>query len=812
MDLILDKIYKKMFGIENIESIVENINTSDVETTNVSIVFNNVSVNSNLVISGNSYLYSDLIFNNDIDIVNNIINTNNLYTSSLSINNCNVSNTLSCMSTIICNNMNVNTNMYISTSSYINNNLTIMSDLNIGESCIVKNMYTRNISSNSTLNIISDIINIGDANTIISFNGSKLNLLNTELEVSNKIISLNFNSDLSKIDSSKSCGFEIYTNNNNNGYIKTNIDNSCFDIKLPNDNNIKRIVVLDINNNIYISGYSIFNNNVTVCNSLYVSQNLIANNTSVDNNLYISGTATINNIYISNISVINDSIINNNLCITNLNILNNCNLNILEDCNLNNNVTCKSKFNCTDIVCNNINISNNITLFNLSNLLINNNLTVKSNLSTNNLNIQGNINISNCNILNTALFTNNVSTSTLYINKDCIINDITILSKLIVKKNMTVLKNITITSNLYSNCNLVIPLKHFSDSRTAALGGIPLGGLFRTGNIVRIRINIIPPTILLIGASVLTVNKNTIYNEPGIYISDNIDNLIPYIISIKSNNVELLTSAIPVSNSLNIPQINTSTEGNYIFTYMVIDKFNNISTIIRTINIIWILANLVQFNDTSIARTFMYNGKDFGNVAVEPSVTITNNTIVQVGGSSMWGFKGSSMPQVDFSYNGKWSVMIKFKLTLFKGGTGTVAEVQFDNKLDGWGLPGRCSYIADAPGVDSTFIPIRPDLISGNGTNIMFPTFFSPLINAEFLTGVYFVISRLGNYMQFKAYNLQGVLRWSMRSYNAFTYTYNQTLFTMYLYPPYCNYTFYNGVLTSTIVELTPAHWNTYVI
>ena len=376
---------------------------------------------------------------------------------------------------------------------------------------------------------------------------------------------------------------------------------------------------------------------------------------------------------------------------------------------------------------------------------------------------------------------------------------------------MTVLKNITITSNFYSNCNLIIPLKNFSDNNTAALGGIPEGGLFRTYDIVRIRTNISSPTILLIGDSVLTINKNTIYNEPGIYISNNKDNLIPYIISIKSNNVELLVSAIPISNNLNISQINTSVEGTYIFTYMVNDKFNNISVVTRTIIIVWIVGNLVRFNDTNIARTFRYNTTDFGGAIVNPSITFIDNNIVQIGGSSRWGFKGSSMPQVDFSYNGQWSVMFKVKLILERGGGGTVAEVYIDDKLTGWGLPGRCPDLPDRS--DGYLASIRPEMITASGgTSQMSRAFFDTLINNDFLTGVYFVISRFSNRMRFKAYSLLGVLRWSSNSYNTFDYINNQTLFTMFLYPPYCSYTFYNGVLTSTAVELTPVHWNTYVI
>ena len=792
MDKILLKTHKKIFNIQNFDS-----NEND---TLPNIIFTGtITVLSNLTINKYSNFYSDLLFNQNLNISNNtIINTNNLSVNSLLMDRCYVTDNLNCDGTFLCNNMYINSLLHISTDSLINNNLSVLSNLNIDGICTLKNLYTQNISSNSILTIDSDNINIGNINSIISINGTTVNLLMNELEIENKIISLNFNSDSLKIDSGNLSGFEIYTINNNNGFIKTNIDNTCFEIKLPSDNNIKRIVELDLNNNIKISGYSIFNNNVTINNSLYVSKNLLVNDIDINNNLYISGTATMNNLYVSNLTLLGNSIIDNDLFITNLQITNTC--------YLNNNTTIMTSLNCNTIKLNNITVTENALLNNLS---INGNITIKSNLTTNNLNILGNLNISNYNILNTGIFSNNLTTSNLYVTNDCVINNGTISSYIIVDNNMTVNNNTTIISNLYSNYTIIMPLKNFTNSKTAALNGIPVGGLFRTGDIVKVRIDVLPPVISLIGATTVSIVQNSMYNELGINISDDTQSIVtPYIVSIKSSNIELLTEAIQFSNNLNIPQINTTIVRNLIFTYMIGDNFNNIRTLNRQINITPVPATLVLFSDASIARTFKYNTEFSGTLT--PSINIVGNTIVQVGGSSMWGFKGSAMPQADFSYNSKWSIMFKFKTTSV---IQAEAIINIDSSLTGWGLPGRCTKTTDRPFIIDTWLcSMRQDAGDGGTTNIMTDTYFNSIINTDYFTGVYFAISRIDSIMQIKVYNLAGVLRWSAKSYDPWTYTLNQLLVTIYLSQPNASYIFYNGVLTSTLLELTPAHWNTYVI
>ena len=794
MEKNLQNIYKKLFDIQTF--------TNNESSSTPNIILNGmVSVVSNLILNGNSYFNLDLLFNQNVNIINdtiNTINTNNLSATSLVIDGFHISDDLICNQDLTCNNMYVNTTMNISTDSLINNNLTISSNLYISGISILNNIYTKTISSNSILNINSDHINIGNIDSIITINGTTLNISTTDIKIQNKTISLNFNSDLSKIDSGNLSGFEIRTINNNNGFIRTDINNTYFEIKLPSDNNIKRIVELDPNNNINISGYSIFNNNVTIYNSLYVSQNLSVNNINVNNDLYISGTATINNIYVSNLTLLGNSIINNNLFVTDLYITNTC--------YLNNNTTIMSSLNCNSVLLNNLIVAGDVLS---NNLLINDNVTIKSNLTTNNLNLLGNLNVNNYTILNTALFTNNATTTNLYVNNDCTINNATILSKFIVNNNMTVDNNITIKSNLYSNYNIIMPLKEYDNSKIAALNGVPLGGLFRTGDVVKIRIDVVAPVISLIGATSITVIQNFIYNELGINMVDDTQAILqPYIVSIKSNNIELLTNAIQISNNLNIPQIDTSIVRILNLTYMVADNFNNITTIPRQINITIAQAILVPFSDASIAKTFGYT-RDFISSSPIPSITIVDNTMVQVGGASMWGFKGSAMPQSNFIYNftGTWSVMFKFKLTTGTvGGTATVADMHYDNSTTGWGLPGRCNQGSDTGG---DLFSIRD---GGTGSNSGYQAIFDPLVLTELLSGIYVTITRaVSGRVGLVVHNLAGIKRIQINGYNPYTYTNNQTMFSVYLEPQKDKFTFYNGILTSTLVGLTPAHWNLYV-
>jgi hypothetical protein len=129
-------------------------------------------------------------------------------------------------------------------------------------------------------------------------------------------------------------------------------------------------------------------------------------------------------------------------------------------------------------------------------------------------------------------------------------------------------------------------LPNHIDNTAAKNAGIPIGALYRTGGIIKIRLDDIPPVITLNGNASMNVSTNNQYSEPGITITDNINlNLTTSVISILKDSVELLTAPITVSNTSSyITYVNDAT---YSITYLGKDDAGNLSTTLqRTVNVI----------------------------------------------------------------------------------------------------------------------------------------------------------------------------------------------------------------------------------
>ena len=117
------------------------------------------------------------------------------------------------------------------------------------------NTYDNSNGLDEVLNVYGKIINIDTTTSIVNIYGTAQNIVTTDLVIKGKVISLNLNeSTNSGIDDGSYCGIEILNQSNNNGYIKTNNDNTKYFRKLPNNNKINSICVLDSNNNLVIDG------------------------------------------------------------------------------------------------------------------------------------------------------------------------------------------------------------------------------------------------------------------------------------------------------------------------------------------------------------------------------------------------------------------------------------------------------------------------------------------------------------------------------------------------------------------------------
>ena len=550
--------YRKLFGVSKL--LVSNDTTDiifdDQISNNYSSVVGNCIVNNNLICDSlyllNNITCTNLISSSDITITNNSI-FNNLTLTNLNINN----------NCIISNNA-------IITGNTIHNKITQLASLNVNN-VLANVINTNNIYQYSNIiNINSDSITIGKPSGIINILGTVSYISGSNLKISDKLITLK---DTSLVPNSY-YGFDILGTDNNNGFIKT-LDNDRYEIKAPLDTVKKYIVEVDLNENINITGVSVFYNNVTVLSNINILKDTTYNKLYV-NNLYISSFSVCNNYYSNNINISDLTYISNNVY-TNKLISNN--INVL-------NMTALSLFNVQSNFC----VLSNMTLN--SNLIVNNNVIVKNNMTilssltinastivNNNLTVNSNLYISS-----TALLNNNLSVSKLNVFSDTLINDsFTLTSKLTVGRNMNIVGNVTLNSPFIAG-TIIMPLVNYTTNNEAAVT-IPKWGLYRTGGIVKIRLDIIAPVIILNGGTV-SITTTQFYTDPGVTTTDNDDSgILTYITSIKNNStaVEILPNILVSTSSITTTL--KFTAGTYTITYTAYDLIGNIGTKPRTLNV-----------------------------------------------------------------------------------------------------------------------------------------------------------------------------------------------------------------------------------
>ena len=148
-------------------------------------------------------------------------------------------------------NISGNTTIYgpltVNNNTIIGNNSTLLSNLNVSgisqfnndiRAITIKPMvdtFTNSADPNETLNIMGHIINIGSNDSIVNIKGTTTYVATSELQVVDKVITLNINPDhTTAIDNGALCGIEIL-GINGNGYIKTSNDSTRYIIKTPTE-------------------------------------------------------------------------------------------------------------------------------------------------------------------------------------------------------------------------------------------------------------------------------------------------------------------------------------------------------------------------------------------------------------------------------------------------------------------------------------------------------------------------------------------------------------------------------------------------
>ena len=256
----------------------------------------------NLLISSNS------IFKATPDTINfnSNINTTNMYTDNVYVNShvfadTIITNNITTIQSLKATNIKSDT-MYVDNVN-IEGNISLASQL-YANSASINNIRINNIiGNNSILTILGNNINIGNPESTTTIKGrTNINYIHNSI-IANKTITLNVD-DVTKLpnDNGGNCGFKIY-GAQGDGFLMTNNSADRFIIKAPLNYTYGYIATLDNNNNLEISGTSVFYNSVTINSNLQVSgQTIIKNNVTINSNLFAS-----------------DMIINNNL--TSLNYL-----------------------------------------------------------------------------------------------------------------------------------------------------------------------------------------------------------------------------------------------------------------------------------------------------------------------------------------------------------------------------------------------------------------------------------------------------------------------------------------------------------
>jgi UDP-3-O-[3-hydroxymyristoyl] glucosamine N-acyltransferase len=576
----LTLMYKTMFGVNNIDN--TSGNTTFQGNTNVALhldVFknglfvNNTTISSSLYVSYNSYLQNDSTINSSLFISGNTI----LFNDSTIGSNLNING-----NTIVNNNLNVNGN------SILNNSVTVLSSLNIsGNAVFNNNIITNNLSSiNNYININSNTINIGSPSSKIQMIGSSLTIATNELDLSDRVLLLNINSDdIAPFDNGGSSGIEII-GQQGNGFIQTTPDGLKFQIKAPLDSNINYINTTQSSDESFsISGNATLYQSSTFCSNIYVSSyttfegnTLILSEFNVSGNSLLQGSSTVNgSLFVSgNTLLLGSTTFNSSLFINNTT-------------NINGSTTIDS----TLLISGNTNIGGQITILSFlntaGNAIVYGNITVNSFLNVSGSTIfNGQTSIlSSINIKDdTNIMQNSNIFGSINISGNTIINNTTTInSSLVVSGTTSLFGNITLGSNFSVYGNIINKMPEYQTNSQAKAGGIPLWGLYRTGGIVKICLDDVPPTINLSGPSTVSISLGNSYNDQGVIALDYENNILPvYMTYLGTGSTNIISSSILVTGtSTLVTGTSVLSYGNYTITYSATDNIGNIGNNYRNI-------------------------------------------------------------------------------------------------------------------------------------------------------------------------------------------------------------------------------------
>ena len=359
------------------------------------------------------------------------------------------------------------------------------------------------------------------------------------------------------------------------------------------------------------------------------------------------------------------------------------------------------------------------------------------------------------------------------------------------QKNVTMVSPLTImnTSNFLSGIKFS-NIPEYTSNLAATENGIPLWGLYRTGGIIKIRLDEILPLLTILpfnGNNDVIINQYVPYIEAGATAIDNLDgNLVPYITSIYSIDIgELLTSPIAVvSKNYLLNEVPCNIPRTYTIVYTATDSSGSYVNKIRTV-IIRDLVRTMFYNNTNITQ-FAYIGGRKGTWGVGIINGIKNS----------WYITSTALTTLDFKFNVPWKIILKTRITSYSAPTieffidplsdslgNTIGRysIQFGNELGG-----EFGRFTDSNNINNIF----------SVDNTLF---------AKMKVGAYIEIIYDLQYIKIRFLELSGNLIYSWTTPTAINYINNYTPFSIYTDVDSIN--FYNGIL----YDISPTKISTFL-
>ena len=352
-------------------------------------------------------------------------------------------------------------------------------------------------------------------------------------------------------------------------------------------------------------------------------------------------------------------------------------------------------------------------------------------------------------------------------------------------------------------CNL----PNYVDNTTAKNAGVPIGALYRTGGIIKIRLDDIPPIVTLIGSSNLVVTTLT-YTDPGVTATDNYDTAISvYLTSFLFNSTNIISSPVLITGTNTVVTTTTPLQfGNtYNLTYTAIDTTGNFSTISRNISV----------ETPIVTTTYLYSTTNIRATSDRAPLPRYSNNNLYLENYSAWAPLTSSLNNIDFNIDNQWTFIFKVVQTDEQSYTIHLDPLFTHTGSGVWGTNTTYGYIGENDDtLAGKFYARLNDLVLRNPTYTV--TNIQSGLTSEFIT------NSPSGYMIYIKYDSSKYLTIEMWSGNGATRYYtakrNQPYTFVNKLAPFAFYsnvqgdqfiTYQKGILYSnTNVAITA--WNTY--